>query len=59
MVHFEKGKILEGFVIIPTLSLHWLLFDHKNRYLLQISFLRWYVCVWFNATNEMVESFKR
>ena len=40
----EKGRILEGFLILPSLSFHWMrLSDNGMRYDIQVAFLFWYV----------------
>ena len=39
----EKGRILEGFLILPSLSFHWMrLSDNGMRYDIQAAFLFWY-----------------
>lgn len=55
MVRFDKDKTVRGFCLLPTITLNWFLYDHKNRYYLQIAFLFWYVSLWLNATDEMIK----
>ena len=48
----EKGKIFEGFVVLPTLSLNWMQLNDRTLYNLQCAFLFWFIGVSWERLNK-------
>lgn len=53
---FSFGRIIEGFVILPSFNVNWLTHENKQHYELQFSWLFWYVT--YGNITSVIESFK-
>lgn len=50
------GKIIEGFSLLPSISINWITFAGERHYSLQFSWLWWYLST-YKTPQEIVDKY--
>lgn len=50
------GKIIEGFELLPSISINWMTFAGERHYSLQFAWLWWYLST-YKTPQEIVDKY--
>lgn len=50
------GKIIEGFSLLPSISINWMTFGGERHYSLQFAWLWWYLST-YKTPQELVDKY--